>query len=196
MKDTGMTTLPENFWESRFHAGRTPWERGEANPALVAWRASGLLSPCRILVPGAGRSPEPKMLLADGFDVVTLDLAPSAVAAQVDWLGADRAVCGDVTTWPAISLFDAVYDQTCLCALPPPLWPAYEAQLRRWLRPGGALFMLFMQTGRDGGPPFDCPIPAMRTLFGRWDWPVTLEEGFAHDIGGIEQPVILTRRAD
>jgi hypothetical protein len=93
-------------------------------------------------------------------------------------------------------LFDAVYDQTCLCALPPPLWPAYEAQLRRWLRPGGALFMLFMQTGRDGGPPFDCPIPAMRTLFGRWDWPVTLQEGFAHDIGGIEQPVILTRRAD
>jgi SAM-dependent methyltransferase len=188
-----MTTLPEDFWETRFHAGRTPWERGQVNPAIVAWQASGALSPCRILVPGAGRSPEPTRLLECGFDVVALDLAPSAVAAQAAWLGADRAVCGDVTAWLPTSSFDAVYDQTCLCALPPPLWPAYEAQLRRWLRPGGLLFVLFMQTGREGGPPFDCSIPEMRTLFSRWEWPATLQEGLPHDVGGIEQPVILRR---
>jgi hypothetical protein len=43
-----------------------------------------------------------------------------------------------VTTWTPEELF-AVYDQTYLCALPPELWVAYEAQLRRWLRPGGRL---------------------------------------------------------
>ncbi len=68
-------TLPHDFWETRFREGRTPWEREGINPSFVAWLASGDLSPCRILVPGAGRSPEPAALLEAGFDVVALDLA-------------------------------------------------------------------------------------------------------------------------
>lgn len=189
-----MAELSSDFWEGRFQANRTPWERGEINPGFRAWRASGLLTPCRILVPGAGRSPEPAVLHGAGFDVLTLDLAESAVATQRDRLGADRAILGDVTTWNPEKTFDAVYDQTCLCALPPDLWPAYEVQLRRWLRPGGQLFILFMQSGREGGPPFDCPIPAMRSLFSAWDWPHTLEDGFPHSLGAIEQPAILTHQ--
>jgi SAM-dependent methyltransferase len=189
-----MAELSSDFWETRFQASRTPWERGEINPAFRAWRASGLLTPCRILVPGAGRSPEPAVLLGAGFDVLTLDLAESAVATQRDRLGPDRAILGDVTTWNPGETFDAVYDQTCLCALPPDLWPAYETQLRRWLRPGGHLFILFMQTGREGGPPFDCPIPAMRALFSAWEWPDTLADGFPHGLGTDERPAILTHR--
>ena len=188
-----MTLLPDGFWEARFKEQRTPWERGAMNPAYLAWRGTGVLNPCRILVPGAGRSPEPKALLADGFDVTTLDLADSAVAMQAEVLGAERAVQGDVTRWMPDSPFDVVYDQTCLCALPPDLWQAYEAQLRRWVRPGGRLFILFMQTGREGGPPFDCPIPSMRTLFAHWTWPESLDAGFPHGLGTTEQPVILTR---
>jgi hypothetical protein len=190
-----MTGLPDDFWESRFLEKRTPWERGEINPAFTAWRASGEMAPCRILIPGAGRSPEPEALLADGFDVVTLDLAESAVSDQARRLGAGRAVKADVTAWMPDVLFDAVYDQTCLCALPPELWVAYEAQLRHWLRPGGRLFVLFMQTGREGGPPFDCPIPSMRTLFTEWDWPEGLGQGLPHRLGTIEQPAVLVRRA-
>ena len=190
-----MTSLPTEFWESRFQENRTPWERGDLNPAFLAWRGSGALMPCRILVPGAGRSPEPRALADAGFDVVALDLADSAVQAQAARLGAARAVRGDVTTWRPDTPFDAVYDQTCLCALPPALWPAYEAQLRSWLRPGGRLFMLFMQTGRDGGPPFDCPIPAMRRLFQAWEWPDTLPDPVPHRLGGTEQPAILVRAA-
>lgn len=188
-----MTGLPAEFWESRFQENRTPWERGELNPAFATWRASGMLAPCRILVPGAGRSPEPGALLDAGFDVVALDLAESAVEAQQSRLGVGRAVRADVTIWRPGGLFDAVYDQTCLCALPPDLWPAYEAQLRRWLRPGGRLFILFMQTGREGGPPFDCPIPVMRSLFAAWRWPDVLANGLPHGLGTVEQPVILTR---
>jgi len=51
-----MAELASDFWETRFQANRTPWERGEINPAFRAWRASGPLTPCRILVPGAGGS--------------------------------------------------------------------------------------------------------------------------------------------
>lgn len=188
-----MSGLPGDFWESRFQEGRTPWERGELNPAFLAWRASGTLAPCRILVPGAGKSPEPASLLAAGFDVVALDLAESAVREQQARLGAARAVMGDVTLWQPDAAFDAIYDQTCLCALPPALWLAYEAQLRRWLRPGGRLFILFMLTGREGGPPFDCPLPAMRSLFSAWTWPDALPAPLPHGLGTMEQPAVLTR---
>ena len=189
-----MTTvpLPPNFWESRFQENRTPWERGTLNPAYLAWRDSGALAPARILIPGAGKSPEPEHMLAQGFDVTTLDLAPSAVHDQASRLGPHRALQGDVTTWTAPAPFDVIYDQTCLCALPPPLWRAYHARLRTWLRPGGRLFILFMQTGRVGGPPFDCPMPAMRTLFAAWTWPETLPAPIPHGLGGMEQPAILT----
>ena len=190
-----MTELTNEFWESRFRERRTPWERGEINPAFTAWRASGELTPCRILVPGAGRSLEPEAMLRQGFDVVALDLAESAVADQASRLGADRAVRADVTTWMADKQFDAVYDQTCLCALPPELWVAYEAQLRRWVRPGGRLFVLFMQTGQEGGPPFDCAIPTMRTLFASWKWPEALTDPVPHKVG-TEQPAVLIRAGD
>lgn len=189
-----MDDVPATDWEARFQADDTPWERGGLNPAFSAWRASGALRPCRILVPGAGRSPEPLALLEAGFDVVALDLAPSAVSAQAARLGAERAVRADVTRWRPDAPFDAVYDQTCLCALPPPLRPAYEARLRAWLRPGGRLFVLFMQTSRDGGPPFDCPLPAMRALFASgWSWPDTPADPVPHGPQTIEQPAVLVR---
>lgn len=189
-----MTTSSDPaFWETRFQENRTPWERGELNPAFHAWRASGLLAPCRILVPGAGRSPEPAAFLAEGFDVVTLDLAESAVRTQAERLGAARAVLGDVTRWMPDQPFDAIYDQTCFCALPPALWPAYETQLRRWLRPNGHLFILFMQTGKWGGPPYDCPIPTMRGLFVAWQWPDSFDAPLPHGLGTDEQPVVLTK---
>ena len=186
-----MSGFPDDFWESRFQDGRTPWERGELNPAFLAWRTSGALLPCRILVPGAGRSLEPAALLADGFDVVALDLASSAARVQQERLGTARVVQADVTAWQPDAPFDAIYDQTCLCALPPALWPAYEAQLRHWLRPGGRLFILLMQTGREGGPPFDCPLPAMRALFSAWTWPDVLTAALPHGLGTLEQPAML-----
>lgn len=188
-----LTALPDDFWESRFQQDRTPWERGEINPAFHRWRTDGSLTPCRILVPGAGRSPEARALLDAGFDVTALDLANSAVIFQAERLGATRSVQADVTIWEPEQPFDAVYDQTCLCALPPALWSAYEGKLRRWLRHGGKLFMLFMQAKREGGPPFHCPIPEMRSLFKAWSWPDALGEPSPHGLGS-EFPAILTRK--
>lgn len=187
-----MSTLDNTFWESRFQANTTPWERGEINPAFTRWRASGALEPCSIIIPGAGRSPEPLALHTAGFEVTALDLAPSAVAFQGEILGQNRAVLGDVTQWLPQNPVDAVYDQTCLCALPPVLWPAYEAQLWHWLRPGGRLFVLFMQTGREGGPPFHCDLAAMQTLFDRWQWPESTDADSPHRVG-TERPRILIR---
>ncbi len=184
-------------WESRYQAGTTRWERPTLNPAFVAWRQSGELAPCRILVPGAGRSAEPAALAAAGFDITVLDVAPTAVEAQRTQLGSSGCVVeADLFAWQPAEPFDAVYDQTCLCALPPDRVPDYEQLLAQWLRSGGALFVLFMQTGAEGGPPFDCPIPHMRMLFApeRWVWPATLPPLVHHPSLRDEQPVVLRRR--
>ena len=69
-------------WESRYRDGATGWERHSLNPAFLAWRDAGLLAPCRILIPGGGRSLEPLALAEAGFDVTVVDAAPSAIAAQ------------------------------------------------------------------------------------------------------------------
>ncbi len=183
-------------WERRYRDGTTPWESAALNPAFLAWQADGTLAPCRILFPGAGRSLEPAALVSSGFDVTVVDVAASAVAVQRERLGArGRAIEADLLEWQADAPFDAIYDQTCLCALPPAIWPAYAARLAGWLHPGGRLFALFLQRGSEGGPPFDCSIPAMRVLFDRrhWTWPETLPAPVPSGLGYPEQPAVLLR---
>ena len=188
-------------WEGRFREGTTRWERPALHPAFVEWQKNGTLAPCRILVPGAGRSTEPLALADAGFNVTVVDASPTAVATQRARLERMhlqvRVELADLFTWQPTTPFDAVYDQACLCALPPALWPDYAARLRSWLRPGGRLFILFMQTGKPDGPPFHCDVTAMRTLFDatHWDWPESVPEALPHPSGvGAEHPVVLARR--
>lgn len=199
-----MTELPPTLvidWEERFREGTTRWERPGLHPAFVDWQESGTLAPCHILVPGAGRSAEPAALAEAGFTVTVVDAAPSAVATQRARLERvhlrTHVALADLFTWQPAAPFDAIYEQTCLCALPPALLADYAARLHHWLRPEGRLFALFMQTGKTGGPPFDCPTEAMRTLFdaARWTWPDRLAAPVPHPSGiGAEQPAVLRRR--
>jgi SAM-dependent methyltransferase len=147
----------EADWEGRYRGGHTAWERGGLSPALHHWLASGVLKPGRVLVPGCGRSHETVELARRGFQVTAVDIAPSAVQAERDAIRAAgisaEVVKADLLTWEPEGAFDAIYEQTCLCALAPSTWQDYAQRLHRWLRPGGRLFALFMQTGYPGGPP-------------------------------------------
>ncbi|HWS75363.1 MAG TPA: methyltransferase domain-containing protein [Quisquiliibacterium sp.] len=200
-----------DFWQQRFEAGQTPWDRGASNPQLAAWLDSGELAPCRILVPGCGSGHEVAELAIRGFEVVALDYAPAAVERtreRLAGLGAPAArasvVCADALEWQPDAPFDAIYEQTCLCALYPDHWAEYAQQLHRWLKPGGRLFALFVQTLRPGaaegfiqGPPYHCDIHGMRALFpgGRWDWPKPPYPRVEHPSGMAELAVVLGRRA-
>ena len=106
-----------------------------------------------------------------------------------------RVEQADLFAWDPDRPFDAIYDQTCLCALPPALWPNYARRLHRWLRPGGSLFVLFMQMDGSGGPPFHCDLDAMRRLFATpiWVWPDVLPGRVDHPPFRSEQPAILRR---
>lgn len=192
------------FWEQRFAAGETPWDRGEANPQLDAWLASGALKPCRILVPGCGSGYEVAVLAKAGFEVTALDYAPEAIGRtrkQLDAAGLKATVIeADALAWQPGKPFDAIYEQTCLCALYPDQWRDYADQLHRWLAPGGKLFALFVQFLRPGaaegkieGPPYHCDIHAMRALFPEplWSWPKPPYPRTTHPRGLAELAVVL-----
>ena len=194
------------FWTERFRAGDTPWDRGAANPQLLSWLRTGLLKPCRILVPGCGAGHELAVLAAAGFEVTGLDYSPEAVArarGNLERAGQKAAVVeADALAWMPDRPFDAVYEQTCLCALYPDHWRAYADQLHRWIAPEGLLYALFVQMPRPGaaegrieGPPYHCDIHAMRALLPapKWAWTPPPYPRTSHPRGLAELAVVLQR---
>ena len=188
------TTLLD--WESRYRTGQTGWQRSDVNPTCRAWIADGTLPPGHILVPGAGRSEEPLALAQAGYAVTVVDIADSAVAFQSERLAplGGIALAADLFAFTPETPFDAVYEQTCLCALPPELWDRYAACLAAWIRPGGVLGAMFIQTGRDGGPPFHCDLGRMGALFPAdlWAWPADPQP--VPQFGGLSEIPAALRR--
>lgn len=165
-------------WEARFVADDAPWERRCVHPVVQDWQAAGhLMAGHSVLIPGCGRSAEPLALARLGLDVTCSDIAPSAIIYQTEVFG-DAGVNGtflhtDGLGYRPDTPFDALYEQTFLCAIHPHHRPAYEAMAHAAIRPGGRLLALFMQNQERGGPPYGCDLQAMRGLFDetRWLWP-------------------------
>lgn len=198
------------FWQERFASGQTPWDRGAANPQLARWLDAGALAPCRVLVPGCGSGHEVAELASRGFEVTGLDFAPAAIQRAGELLGRlppeararARLVQADALAWQPDEPFDAIYEQTCLCALYPDHWVEYARKLHGWLRPGGRLLALFVQIARPGagdgfiqGPPYHCDIHGMRALLDaeRWQWPKPPYPRVEHPSGMAELAVVLER---
>jgi SAM-dependent methyltransferase len=194
------------FWDARFRSGETPWDRGAAHPQLDTWVAAGALRPCRILIPGCGAGYEVVALASAGFEVTALDYAPEALRHTRNQLEAANAratlIEADVLDWNSSRDFEAIYEQTCLCALYPGHWRRYADQLHRWLAPAGRLYALFVQLLRPSaaqgaieGPPYHCDINAMRALFPdvRWTWPRPPYPRVSHPREFGELAVVLER---
>ncbi len=203
-----MTGPDAAFWQARFEAGDTPWDRGAAGPQMERWIAAGAVAPCRIAVPGCGSGWDVAALARRGFQVTAIDCTDAACTRTRQRLTAEglqaEVVQADVLHWRPERPFDAVYEQTCLCALHPTQWRRYESALSSWLRPGGVLLALFMQRVRPGaveeglieGPAYHCDINAMRMLFeeSRWEWPPPPYARVAHPGGAHELGMVLRRR--
>lgn len=193
------SALPAAYWQGRYDAGTTGWDRGQVSPAFERWISAAAARPSRVLVPGCGRGHEVVALAGLGCDVTALDYAPAAVLALRSRLAAAGLAAdvleADLFAYEPARPFDAIYEQTCLCALAPRQWEEYERRLARWLEPGGTLAASFMQTDAPTGPPFGCAPDAMRRLFdpGRWEWPAELVP-VPHPTGLVELAAILRRR--
>jgi methyl halide transferase len=196
-----------DFWQSRFETGQTSWDRGDVSPQFRAWLEAGALRPSRICVPGCGSGWEVAELTRHGFEATGIDYAPAAVDRTRSLLERHHLAAhveqADVLTWRPGRPFDAIYEQTCLCALHPDHWVAYAGQLHSWLRPAGTLWAMFMQAPRPGaadglveGPPYHCDVHAMRALFPaeRWEWPKPPYVKVPHPMGMTELAVPLVRR--
>jgi len=191
-----------DFWEACYQAGKTGWDRGETHPALLAWQANGQIEPCRIVVPGCGNGYEVISLIESGFDVTAIDFAQAPLEALKPKLAKKNLKCellhADVFSYHPSVKFEAVYEQTCLCAIDPTKRETYEKQIFSWLNPGGKLFALFMQAPEiETGPPFTCSIDEMKTLFPaeRWQWPTDAANKYDHPNAAIfELSHMLTRR--
>ena len=193
------------FWKERFDSNSIPWDRGAASPQLARWLPE-IHPGITMLVPGCGSGWEVAELAAHGVDVLGIDYTNSAVEKArklVASRGLKAAIVeADVLAWSPPRPVDAVYEQTCLCALHPDHWTRYAAQLHAWIKPGGKLYALLMQKPRpeaaEGvveGPPYHCDINAVRALFprDRWSWPKPPYAPVPHPSGSAELPVVLTR---
>jgi cyclopropane fatty-acyl-phospholipid synthase-like methyltransferase len=163
-------------WEQAYQQEKTGWDRGGISLNLTYWLEEQQLQPCRLLIPGCGNGHEVLHLAQQGFDVVAIDIAPTAVnnltkALQQNQLTA-KVILADFFNWQPETPFDAIYEQTSLCALAPKQWQAYEQCLYHWLKPNGTLLAQFMQTGSEDGPPYHCEINDMKDIFPktRWNW--------------------------
>lgn len=146
---------PGSFWDERYRTGKTPWDFGglpedlalflERNPRLG-----------HVLVPGCGSAYEVKALLEVGNEVLGIDLSEEAIRRALDLLGEEhrQVLCqGDFFEMALPEgHFDAIYERTFLCALPPDYRSAYSTRAHKLLKPGGLLFGYFLY-GEEPEPP-------------------------------------------
>lgn len=203
-----MTGPNQQFWQERFEKRQTAWDRGVSNPQLLIWLDEQKIKPCRIAIPGCGGGWEVAELAARGFDVVGIDYTEAAVN-KTKALLKERGLQGeviqaDVLTYIPNQPFDAIYEQTCLCAIYPDYWIKYSQQIHDWLIPKGILLALFMQMPRESavkeglieGPPYHCDINGMRALFNEshWVWPKPPYEKINHPNLSHELALILQKK--
>ena len=193
-----------DFWNDCYTDGKTGWDRGDVHPALLHWIENKSLKPCDIIVPGCGRGYEVVELAERNFNVTAIDFASEPVHDLRSKLSQHKTnsqvVQESIFDFQPNEPVDAVYEQTCLCAIKPAQRSHYEETIFKWLKPGGKLFVLFAQVDNPGeSPPHHCGLEEMKNLFpeSRWQWltkdePVT----FNHPSGRLFEFAKLLERKD
>ncbi len=154
-------------WSARYDAGDTPWDLGRPHPELERRLAEdpGLGGPVgTAVVPGCGRGHDALALARAGWDVVAVDVAPSAVDLAREALAplGGRVVHADALAVGPDDLgldrpADLVLDHTLFCAVPLGRRAEIGGLCDRVLGPGGRLVSIVFPIGRDhgdGGPPW------------------------------------------
>jgi SAM-dependent methyltransferase len=170
--------MPDNprdlEWERRYREKDTPWDKGQAAPALVNFLREGRISG-RVLVPGCGHGHDVQALGAhEDIAAVGLDLSETAIVqAKARMLQDDRTanisfIAGDFFHLPAKlrRSFDWLVEHTCFCAIDPASRPDYVQAAATALRTGGRIFGIFFLTPDvESGPPFAVSREELSELF-------------------------------
>jgi SAM-dependent methyltransferase len=157
------------FWNDHFARNDTPWDLGQASPAIATYLSQLRNKHIRILVPGCGNAHEAGWMLQHGFTDITLVDISEVLTDKLKAAFSDKAVrpsvvCGDFFAFKG--QFDLIIEQTFFCALHPSLRPAYVKQMYDLLRSGGKIAgLLFNRSFPQDGPPFGGSITEYRQLF-------------------------------
>lgn len=167
-------------WENRYRAGDTPWEKGQAAPALKELLGKLKLGDWGrgpVLVPGCGLGHDVRALAALGIAVLGLDVSPTAVerAREFPRAGAEIYEVGDFldSAWRAGREFSALWEHTCFCAIDPGVRGRYAEAAAACLPEGGLLAGVFFLNPYDPGeeacgPPFGVTVAELETWFSPW----------------------------
>ena len=163
-------------WDAAWRQAITPWDAGGPSPQLAALLSSPVLASTgsgavrTALVPGCGAGYDAVAFAQAGFDTLGVDLSPTAIDLCRE--GAPAVPSAPLKLEFRVADFFAlagtyhvIYDYTFLSALPPELWPAWAAAMRRLVAPDGLLITQLFPIGFfKGGPPYALSADAVRGL--------------------------------
>jgi SAM-dependent methyltransferase len=155
------------FWDSRYRAGKMPWDFHGVPAALQSYLKTA--QPGRVLIPGCGSGYEVRAFHERGWDVTAMDYAPAAVERAREILDelAGKVVLADFFTHDfGDRKFDVMYERTFLCSLPPDMRPEYARRVTELLVNGGKLAGLFFYGHEDESPPYPLIEVEAQALFG------------------------------
>ncbi|HWU65955.1 MAG TPA: thiopurine S-methyltransferase [Methylophilus sp.] len=167
--------MHHDFWHQRWQNQQIGFHQGEVNPFLLAhFQALGLQVGARVFVPLCGKSLDMHWLLAQGFQVVGVELSQLAVDALFAELGLTPEITqsgvlrcyhtrqieifqGDffALTQNQLGTVNAIYDRAALIALPDEMRKQYCQHLMAITQTAPQLLISFhYDQSRVPGPPF------------------------------------------
>jgi len=182
--------MQQEFWHERWQLNQIGFHSEEINRHLQKiWPALNVVPSCRVFVPLCGKSNDMLWLLAQGHEVIGVELSTLAVQALFAENGlsaktrrqgkfsvseADGLLifCGDFFDLTASDLagVSAVYDRASLVALPPEMRAAYAEHMQHLLEPGTKMLLVAFDYPQHEmqGPPFSVQAPEIRALYSNW----------------------------
>ncbi len=154
-----MPTLNGEYWEDRYQAKNTPWEKGAASPGLIDFLAARPdLERGTVCVPGCGTGHDVRAWAKAGFNAFGFDIAPSAIRLAEESTAAARLkahfALNDFLGDEPPFLFDWLFEHTLFCAIDPRDRDAYVQAVLRWLKGDGTYLAVNYLIPDQDGPPF------------------------------------------
>ncbi len=182
--------MQQEFWHERWQQNQIGFHSEDINRHLQqVWPTLNIAPGSQVFVPLCGKSNDMLYLLAQGYDVIGVELSPLAVEAffaenglsattrqqrnfsisETDGL---RIYCGDFFDLGASELGNvhAVYDRASLVALPPNMRRSYAAHMQQLLEPGTATLLVAFDYPQHEmqGPPFSVQTEEVQALYRNW----------------------------
>lgn len=200
--------MQHEFWHQRWQQNQIGFHKQGVNPLLQQqWPNLAVEPKSRVFVPMCGKSNDMLWLLAQGYQVVGVELSPLAVEAffsdnnllpivrhqgnylisEIDGL---QIFCGDYfALQPAIlGKIDAVYDRAALVALPNDMRLDYASRMSTLLEIGTRILLVAFDYPQHEmpGPPFSVQSEEIEKLYQSW---CDIELLISEDVLKAEQPL-------